>query len=206
MTVGRIGGMLVVAGCAMFVVTGVAGMSGAAVGIGVKDASGLLGSAAAALVGAGAGVLSLTGPRPLNGAAVRVGLGILAVGLLSILASSIIAGAYDSDPLESWPFIISFLVGLAATVIGTLLTDVALVGAGGQSRTAGSVFLAGLALLVGAGFFASPAVVVLSLGPIVRALALAGGVGIVLGGAGVGVLAIRGDSPLPSSIGLLPLR
>jgi hypothetical protein len=195
---GRIGGMLVVGGCVLFVVTGAIFVVGGTLHIGDGEIGSLALAASLALVAFGAAVLSVTGPRPLNGRAVRVGLGILAVGLLSSLASSAIAAGLTYDPLEDGPFVILFLVGGLATIIGSPVTVLSLVRAGGRPRAVGSLFLAGLLLvilggLLGAGTNPNPD----PLPVIGRALAVLGALVIVLGGTGVGVLAINGSRSAP---------
>jgi len=106
---GRIGGVFVVGGWVLFVVTGAIFAGGGAVRIGDGAIGGLALAASLALVGSGAAVLSIAGPRPLHGRAVRVGLGILAVGMLSSLASSAIAAGLAYDPLEDGPSSFCFL-------------------------------------------------------------------------------------------------
>jgi len=195
---GRIGGVFVVGGWVLFVVTGAIFAGGGAVRIGDGAIGGLALAASLALVGSGAAVLSIAGPRPLHGRAVRVGLGILAVGMLSSLASSAIAAGLAYDPLEDGPFVILFLVGGLATIIGSPVTVLSLVRAGGRPRAVGSLFLAGLLLvilggLLGAGTNPNPD----PLPVIGRALAVLGALVIVLGGTGVGVLAINGSRSAP---------
>ena len=195
---GRIGGVFVVGGWVLFVVTGAIFAGGGAVRIGDGAIGGLALAASLALVGSGAAVLSIAGPRPLHGRAVRVGLGILAVGMLSSLASSAIAAGLAYDPLEDGPFVILFLVGGLATIIGSPVTVLSLVRGGGRPRAVGSLFLAGLLLvilggLLGAGTNPNPD----PLPVIGRALAVLGALVIVLGGTGVGVLAINGSRSAP---------
>lgn len=184
---GRIGGMLVVGGCVLFMIAVAIAMGGGGVGIGLRDVGGLVLAASLALVGSGAAVLSVAGPRPLNGRAVRVGLGILAVGLVSLLVSSI-AGAAASpghEDQESLPMLVVLVVGLLASVLGALITALSLVRRPpGPSRGVGLLFLAGMLLFVLTTLYAQP------LQAIAGALA-------VLGGTGVGVLAINGSRSAP---------
>ncbi|HEX7400488.1 MAG TPA: hypothetical protein VF302_12005 [Candidatus Limnocylindrales bacterium] len=165
---GRIGGVLVVGGCVLFMIAVAIAMGGGSVGLGGRDAGGVLAAASLALLGSGAAVLSVAGPRPLNGRAVRVGLGILAVGLLSSLASSIM------EP----PMFVLLIVGLLASVLGSLITGLSLVRRPGPSRAVGLLFLAGMLLFVLTTLYAQP----------LQAIA---GALVVLGGTGVGVLAIN---------------
>ena len=195
---GRIGGVFVVGGWVLFVVTGAIFAGGGAVRIGDGAIGGLALAASLALVGSGAAVLSIAGPRPLHGRAVRVGLGILAVGMLSSLASSAIAAGLAYDPLEDGPFVILFLVGGLATIIGSPVTVLSLVRAGGRPRAVGSLFLAGLLLVILGGFLGAGTNPNPDPLPVIgRALAVLGAVVIVLGGTGVGVLAINGSRSAP---------
>ena len=195
---GRIGGVFVVGGWVLFVVTGAIFAGGGAVRIGDGAIGGLALAASLALVGSGAAVLSIAGPRPLHGRAVRVGLGILAVGMLSSLASSAIAAGLTYDPLEDGPFVILFLVGGLATIIGSPVTVLSLVRAGGRPRAVGSLFLAGLLLVILGGFLGAGTNPNPDPLPVIgRALAVLGALVIVLGGTGVGVLAINGSRSAP---------
>jgi hypothetical protein len=194
---GRIGGVFVVGGWVPFVVTGAIFAGGGAVRIGDGAIGGLALAASLALVGSGAAVLSIAGPRPLHGRAVRVGLGILAVGLLSSLASSAMTAGFAGDPLENGPVIL-FLVGGLATVIGSPVTVLSLVRAGSRPRAVGSLFLAGLLLVILGGFLGAGTNPNPDPLPVIgRALAVLGALVIVLGGTGVGVLAINGSRSAP---------
>lgn len=195
---GRIGGVFVVGGWVLFVVTGAIFAGGGAVRIGDGAIGGLALAASLALVGSGAAVLSIAGPRPLHGRAVRVGLGILAVGMLSSLASSAIAAGLAYDPLEDGPFVILFLVGGLATIIGSPVTVLSLVRGGGRPRAVGSLFLAGLLLVILGGFLGAGTNPNPDPLPVIgRALAVLGALVIVLAGTGVGVLAINGSRSAP---------
>jgi hypothetical protein len=185
----RIGGLLVVGGCVLFMIAVAIAMAAGRVGIGLRDVGGLVLAASLALLGSGAAVLSVAGPRPLNGRAVRVGLGILAVGLLSSLASLIM-----EPPIFVW-----LIVGLLASVLGALITALSLVRTPpGPSRGVGLLFLAGMLLFVlttlyGLGYDPSTAPAGAGAQPL---QAIAGALA-VLGGTGVGVLAINGSRSAP---------
>jgi hypothetical protein len=179
---GRIGGLLVVAGGLLFAIAVAIYVGGGGVGFGRGDVSGLVVDASLALFGGGAAVLSLGGPRPqLDGRVVRVGLATLAVGQLGLLALSVMAAGSTVERLESLAPPI-----LGAASLGSLLTGLGLARAPGPSRAVGSLFLAGMVLLVlvttlgNSGMWALPPHTVLA------ALVMA-----VLGNIGVGVLAIN---------------
>lgn len=188
---GRIGGLLVVGGCVLFMIAAAIAIAGGGVGIGLRDVGGLVVAASLALGGSGAAILSVAGPGPLHGRVTRIGLGILAVGLLSSLASSTMAAA-SAGHEASLPIFVLFIVGSLSTVLGSLVTGLSLVRAPGPSRAVGLVFLAGLLLLAFSRIPANMASDALPLQEIAAALAVLGGIGVVLGGAGVGVLAISG--------------
>jgi hypothetical protein len=147
---------------------------------------------ALAMIGCGLAVLSVTGPRPLQGRLMRVGLGVLAVGLVGTLISTIIAAGLAYDPLENGPFVATFLLGSLAICVGLPLTVLSLLRHAGPTRRVGSLFLAGL-LFVFAGN------VVLSnselsaglLHAIGSTFVFLGAAGIVLAGAGTGALPLR---------------
>ena len=179
--------MLVVGGCVLFVVTGAIFVGGGALHIGDGEIGSLALAASLVLVAFGAAVLSVAGPRPLNGRAVRVGLGALAVGLVSLLVSSIVgvAASPGHEDEESLPMLVLLVVGLVASVLGALITALSLVRTPpGPSRGVGLLFLAGMLLFVLTTLYAQP------LQAIAGALA-------VLGGTGVGVLAINGSRSAP---------
>lgn len=191
---GRFGGLLVTGGWAVLVVTGAIAVGGGTVGIGNGAIGGLALALALALLGAGVVIVGIAGPRPLAGRAVRIGLVILGVGLLSTLASSAMTAGFAGDPLESGPIVITLLGGGLAVLLGVLVTLPSLVRAGGRPRAVGSLFLAGLLIVVlggmlGAGTNPNPD----PLPEFGRALVVLGAIGIVLAGTGLGVLAFRGD-------------
>lgn len=191
---GRIGGLLVIGGCALLsvvVATGGAGPVGVE-GHPNRDIGNLVLNASLALLGSGAAALGLAGPGPLHGRTVRIGLGMLSVGLLSVLVSSIIPIPAGSNSLESWPYIIAGAVGLLAMAVGMPLTVLSLVRVSGPTRVVGSLLLMGLLLL--------PVAAILSVNwtdqpfrSIAGVLELIGFSGIFVGLVGIGVLAINGD-------------
>ena len=145
-----------------------------------------------ALIGVGALVLAIAGPAPLSGRFVRIGLDILAVGLLGVAGSSIAAARLSYDPLEDMPTVILLLGGGLAAIIGMLLTQLALLVAGGLARKLGVLFFAGLAgiylmqSLAAISPEASPLRLVLVLSSVIAAAAL------LVGCAGPALLAFRG--------------
>jgi MFS family permease len=116
---GRIGGMLVTVGVALFVI-------GYALMIAAAAIANMVAGAGMAVIAVGAAILCVTGPRPLQGRAIRIGLGAIAAGLTALLASAIVAGTLAYDPLEDWRFVILGLGGFLALALGLLVTAVVL--------------------------------------------------------------------------------
>ena len=185
---GRIGGLLVLGGSALTVpAAAFAGPAappgpGGVEGAGLRD---LLLSAYAVVLGSGAGVLGVSGPRPLHGRTVRFGLSTVAFGLAGLLVSSLIPIPEGSNELQSWPWIISAALGALAMVVGSVTTFAALLLAPGPSRVVGLLFVAALLLIVAAAPLNAE---------LLRQVGLALAV---LGVAGIGVLAIKGDGSNP---------
>jgi hypothetical protein len=186
----RIAGILIVAGSALSLpAAAISGPVGPG-DTGGRDLGSLVLNACLALLGSGAALLSIAGPTPLGGRNLRIGLGTLAIGLLSLLASSLIPIPTGSNELQSWPFIVSGAIGLLATVTGTLVTVVSLARTPGPARLVARLFSVGLALVV---VFSLLGNGVIALGPlhvVVEFLAVLGGVVIVLAATSLGVLAI----------------
>ncbi|HEY5433629.1 MAG TPA: hypothetical protein VIK13_00225 [Candidatus Limnocylindrales bacterium] len=187
MRYGRIGGGLVVGGWGLLVAgMALSWVAGSVVG-------GATMSASLAVVGCGAALLAIKGPAPLRGRAVRVGLGIMAAGLLGVAGSSIAAARLTYDPLEDMPTVVLLLGGGLLLFVGMLVTQLSLIRAGGLARRLGALFFAGLGgiYLMESLAALSPDSVPLQL--ITGALALVGGAGFLVGCAGPGLLALRGD-------------
>jgi hypothetical protein len=197
MRTGRLGGLLVVGGCILSLPASVLAGDVGPVGTGLRDLGSLIMNASLALGGSGAAVLSAAGPRPLHGRNVRSGLGILAVGLVGLLVASVIPIPAGSDPLQSWPYLISGTVGWLATATGTLVTVLSLTRASDPSRFVGLLFAAGLFLQVVFRLLASGLMSSGTSQVVATLLAALGSYAIVLAVAGVGVLAIKGDRSGP---------
>ena len=188
MRFGRLGGMLVVGGCALVILTGAIFVLGGSVGIGGATTGGLVLAAGLGLVGVGVELLGLAGPRPLDNGAVRFGLGTLGIGLLFYLASNVISAGLDYDPLASWPFIITFLIGGLATLLGTVTTVIALLLVRGPSRVVGALVPIGIGLLVLASTVAHATVGGALFEVIGTLIAVAGGITVMASVIGVGLL------------------
>ena len=200
MRLGRIAGMLIVAGSALSLPAAVLYGRPAAPGdTGQGDFSSLLANACLALLGSGAAGLSVAGPKPLDAPNLRRGLGTLAFGLLSLVVSSIIPIPAGSDALESWPYVIAGGIGLLATATGALVTVFSLARASGPPQSVGRLFLAGVLLVVVTRLLANGAIALGPLRVIPDLLGVFGGVTMILATATLGMLAIRGDRSAPGA-------
>jgi hypothetical protein len=189
MDLGRLGGVLVIAGWVLIAATITIFGAGNSVQIGGDTIGGLALAASLGVIGGGMAVLSLTGPRPLQGRIMRLGLGFLAVGLLGSLASTVIAAGLEYDPLENGPFVITFLVGALATTIGVPVTVLSLVRTSGPTRTVGLLFLAGLVcVFLGSVVRSNAAPDGHPVPEIGLAFIVGGAIGIALAGAALGAL------------------
>ena len=186
MRYGRIGGGLVIGGWALAVIgIGLSWVASSAV-------FGLVGTLAAVMIGSGAAVIAIAGVAPLRGLVVRVGLGLLAVGLTCLVGSAIVAARLTYEPFEDAPFIVLFVAGWLASSVGMLVTQLALIRAGGLARRLGVLFFAGLASTWLMGALAAA----MGSGPlqiVAAALAVLGATGFVIGCAAPGVLVVRAD-------------
>jgi hypothetical protein len=184
---GRIGGGLMIGGWALFALGIVlSNIAGSVIG-------GATMTAAFAVAGSGAAVLAAGGPAPLRGRVVRLGLALLAVGLIAVAGSSIAAARLSYDPLEDLPTVVLLLGGGLVVAIGMLLTQLALVRAGGLARRLGILFFAGLGVVYAMQVVAA---MVPDAGPVTLAavaLSFVGAAGFAIGCAGPGILALRTD-------------
>ena len=190
-----IGGWLVVAGCVLVLVTVVVAALGQSVAIGSAGLGGVVLSAVLAALAAGFALLAVSGPPPTGGVSARVGLGLLAVGIGATLVSSVIAGGMTSDPLEEWAFVVPFIAGGFAMLLGVPVTVIGLLLHAGTPRRIAAAFLGGLAVIVVGGMISSaalsndPSASV----PVAAELVAIAGLALVLASvAGLGTAAIRG--------------
>jgi drug/metabolite transporter (DMT)-like permease len=192
MDFGRVGGMLVIGGWLLAGATILVAGAGNSVQVGSGTIGSLALAASLAVIGSGLASLSITGPRPLQERIMRVGLGILAIGLVGSLISAVIAASLTYDPLENGPFVIAFLVGTSAILVGLPLTVLALLRHAGPTRTVGLLFLVGLLFVfLGAVLRENSEPEVPPLSAIGLALVVLGAIGMAFAGAGIGVLPLR---------------
>lgn len=201
---GRIGGVLIIGGCALlplFVASGALATDG---GDTLRTINELSAAACLVLLGFGTAVLSLAGPRPLHDRGVRGGLGMLSVGVLSLVVSTLITIPDGSNDLASGPYVITAAVGLLATAVGWLVTTVSLVRKAGPARVVGRLMLATTLLFPIATILANASSIQV-LRSIGDALGFVGLAGVFLGLVGIGVLAITGDRTATSTSNRGPL-
>jgi hypothetical protein len=114
---------LVVAGGILFVVAIVYGALGHSVGFGNAEIGSLVLDLSILAFAASAGLVAASGSIPRS---TRIGLGLLAVGLVVFVTSGLIGAAMPYDPLESLPVVILTLISIATTLLGVVVTTVAL--------------------------------------------------------------------------------
>ncbi len=118
----RLARALGVAGVALVAVAVLDGATGHGVGLGNAEIGSVVLVGSLIAFALGAGVVAATGSvaRP-----TRVGLTLLAIGLVLLVVSSLIGATLPYDPLENMPLVILTLSGLAATLLGAVVTIVA---------------------------------------------------------------------------------
>lgn len=125
MPIGRIGGLLVIAGLVTFGGAVIVAISGNEGGLGARGIGGLLVVATLALLGIGCGVLALHGAPPVSGRGVRAGLAITAVGMLAVLVTAIIGFVSDKGALRDTWEIVLFIGGGVLTYLGLIVLAIA---------------------------------------------------------------------------------
>jgi hypothetical protein len=193
---GRLGGLSVMGGWLLLAATAVIAATGGSVGIGGQAIGSLIFTAAVILVAIGTTAIAVGGPRPFQSRVVRLSLGVLAVGLMSATAGTLIAAASAGDPLENGPVLILLLGGGLVVGVGTLATVLSLLRRPGPTRTLALMFLGGLLAAWVAGILVNTLAVVGPLHVLAQVLAIGGGAGVAAAGAGIGVLAFRGTRAL----------
>lgn len=165
MTLGRIGGGLIILGGAALVY---------ALGQPLTDIEGRLYppdvTVPAAVLGIGAAVVSAAGSRPLDARLTRFGLGLLALGGLAVVVAKAIE---NMGPMAA---LTPLLIAIVAITSGCLVTGFSLARSRGLVRAIGALVLFGLLLViigVAIGGGASPPVI-LQVGFVVTGLGLTG--------------------------------
>jgi hypothetical protein len=142
------GGWLVIVGPCLLLVPVAFAIAGQPVAIGGLGAGGAMLAIALAVTAVGFALLAVAGPPVIVGRVARIGFALLAIGLGCIVLSSAIAGGMTSDPLGELAFVLPFLLGGLATVVGIPVTVIGLLLRPGAARRVAAIFLAGLAVVV----------------------------------------------------------
>jgi hypothetical protein len=183
-----VGGTLIVGAALLLALTLIVALGGGSVSVRGVGPGSLTLTAALLLLGAGSAVLAVDGSAPLDGRTVRVGFALIAFGVSASVATASVS--------TSSSLIYLFLLGSFATWGGTMVAAIGLLRAPGRPRWVGLTFVAGvLVALVAAGIANDPGV---AFGPealprqVVAVVATVAAALMLVGVAGVGLLAIRG--------------
>jgi hypothetical protein len=148
MRIGTVGGALIIAASVMFAVAAAIGLAGGSVYVGWDTPGALAVTSAVILLAVGAGLVALAGPRRLTGRMVRGGLALVAVGLISTIATSKVG--------VSSMLVLVYLAGGLLSVIGVAVASIGLARSR-DGRRAGATLLVGLILFATAGALANVA-------------------------------------------------
>ena len=183
----RISGFLMVVGSVGFGLLLILGLAGAAIGTADNLMTGFILLASAASAGLGTGLLAIEGSERGESGAVRFGLGIVAASLLGLIGAElwVIVFPIQGDPLSS-PLTLVFALAYLGLLVGQVLVGLPLVRRAGSRRIAG-----GLVLLGFVGVVVGAAGLVVGGGDFALAVRLAGLVTLLLGWAGLGLVAVR---------------
>jgi len=192
MSVARLAGVLVVAAAALLSLTLVISLGGGSVSVRGEGPGSLTFTLALLVLGAGLAILAVIGPRPLDGRIVRTGFGLIVAGGLVELATA-------NVPPESL-LIVAFLLGGLAVLVGVVVTGIGLLRAPGRPRWVGLGVVAGMLLVVAAGFIGNDPSVAFApdaagLRAVTSALAVAAAGLMLISLAGLGFLAIASTEP-----------
>jgi hypothetical protein len=188
----RLGGLLILGSCGLLVVAVVAALLGGSVSVGGAEPGGWALTAAMVLLGVGSGLLAVSGFGSQRARVTRVGLGLVAGGLLTTLATSNVS--------VSSLLVIVYLLGGVVFALGILVTAIGMLRTPGGPRRTGLIFIGGLALAAAAGGIASwlrspDGSAWFAAQLVAGALALVAAAALIVGIAGVGVLALERHEP-----------
>ena len=192
MRLARLGGLLILGSCVLLALTVVAAVLGGSVSVRGAEPGGWALTAAMAMLGVGSGLLALGGFEARRARIARLGLLLVACGLLSTLATA--------DVPVSSLLVIVYLLGGAVFALGILVTAIGMIGTPGRPRRTGLTFIGGLTFAAVAGGSASwlrspdgSALVVVQ--AVAAALALVAACALIVGIAGIGLLALERRDP-----------
>jgi hypothetical protein len=146
MRIGTAGGLLIIAASVMFAAAALIALTGGSVYVGWESPGAVAVTIAVILLAAGAGLVALAGPERLGGRLVRGGLALVAVGLISTIATSKVGA--------SSMLVLVYLGGGLLSLIGVAVASIGLARSRG-GRRAGGTLLAGLILFAAAGAIAN---------------------------------------------------
>lgn len=146
MRIGTAGGLLIIASSVMFAVAALVALTGGSVYVGWDSPGAVAVTVAVSLLAVGAGLVALAGPSRLRGRAVRGGLAIVAVGLISMIATSKVSA--------SSMLVLVHVGGGLLSLVGVAVSSIGLAGSRG-GRRAGGILLLGLILFAAAGAVAN---------------------------------------------------
>ena len=183
----RIGGLLIVAGSAGFGLLLILGLAGATIGTADNLVTAFLLFASAASAGFGTGLLAIDGSELSEGGAVRLGLEIVAASLLGLIGAElwVIVFPIRGDPLSS-PLTLVFAGSYLGLLVGQALVGLGLVRRGGPRRITGGLVLVGFVVVV-----VGASDLVVGGGDFALAVRFIGLVTLLLGWAGLGLVAVR---------------
>ena len=138
MRFGPIGGLLVIAACLLLLATEAIAATGESVRVATTTPGGIVATSALILLAVGAAILGLSGGRPLDGGFVRGGLLLVAIGILTVIATSNVSA--------SSLLVVVYLAGGLVNLIGAVTLGLALLRSSRRPRRLAYVFLAGLLL------------------------------------------------------------
>lgn len=195
MVLTRVGGLLLIAGIAAVAAWAItfAGPAAPAGPSGPGETRGdtTLVIAFALLLGAGAGTIGIAGPPRLDSRLTRVGLGITAVGMLSLaLGRAVVVIPAGSNELSSLPYLFLVFGGGLATATGSLICGISLA----RSPSLGPRIV-GFALVAGPLSLPLAAAISLPLHVDGSGVVLIGLSFVILGYAGIGILALGIGGP-----------
>jgi hypothetical protein len=142
MRIGTTGGLLIIAASVMFAVAAMIALTGGSVYVGWDAPGAVVVTIAVILLAVGAGLVAVAGPRRLRGRLIRGGLALVAVGLISTIATSKVG--------VSSMLVLVYLGGGLLSLIGVAISSIGLARSPGGRRAGGSLLL-GLILFVAAG-------------------------------------------------------
>ena len=149
MSVGAVGGLLVVVASGLGLITEAVAFAGGNVAVRGSGLGGFVVTLALLLLASGAAILGLVGRRPLASRLVRLGLVGFGLGIATVIATT--------DVPSSSMLVVVYLVGGLIAGIGAVCIALALLRSTGEPRRITTMFLAGLLVAAIGGVIANGA-------------------------------------------------